>query len=199
MNAYVAREHEFEAALGLPEALPHGETLLWQGRPDWRVLAVDALHWRKLALYFALLLGWQALTVRADGGDAGAAALAALRGLPLALLALGLVALMALLMARSAVYTLTNRRIVMRIGIVLSVSFNLPFSQIAGAELRARRGGYGDIALTLAGSQRIAWLHLWPHVRPWRLKRTQPMLRAVPDAQRVGALLAQAAKERAAA
>ena len=192
-------EHEFEAAHGLPEPLPAGERLLWQGSPAWRALAADALHWRKIALYFVLLLGWQAVSVAADGGSAGDAALAALRGVPLATLALALLALLAWLMARSAVYTITDRRVVMRIGVVLSVSFNLPLAQIAAADLRPRRDGSGDIALTLVGGQRIAWLHLWPHVRPWQLARTQPMLRSVPDVEHVGRLLSQAARERKAA
>lgn len=197
MNALV-HEHEFEAAPGLPEPLPRGEQLLWQGSPDGRRLTFDALHWRALAAYFVLLLGWQAGGALLAGGGTAGALRAALLGLPLALLALGLLALVGGLMARSAVYTITDRRVVMRIGIVLTVTFNLPFAQIAAAELRLRSGGVGDIALTLKGGQRIAWLHLWPHVRPWRVKHTQPMLRAVPDAARVGALLAQAARERSA-
>ena len=49
-------EHEFEAAPGLPEPLPRGERLLWQGRPDWRQLALHAFHVRKLAFYFAFML-----------------------------------------------------------------------------------------------------------------------------------------------
>ena len=93
-------EHEFEAAHGLPEPLPAGERLLWQGSPAWRALAADALHWRKIALYFVLLLGWQAVSVAADGGSAGDAALAALRGVPLATLALVLLALAALRRSR---------------------------------------------------------------------------------------------------
>lgn len=195
--ALVLGEHEFEAEHGLPEALPAGERLLWQGSPQWRTLAADALHWRKVAFYFVLLIGWQASTAAAEGG-AEAALHAALRGVPLAALALGLVALLAWLMARSAVYTITDQRVVMRIGIVLSVSFNLPLKQIEAADLRPRGDGSGDIALTLAAGQRIAWLHLWPHVRPWRVTRTQPMLRAVPDVARVGRLLAQAARDRGA-
>lgn len=195
MNAttLVTGEHEFEAARGLPEALPPGEHLLWQGSPDWRMLARDSLHWRKLAVYFVLLLAWRVIGVVVDGGGAAEIARALAFGLPLALLGLGLVLLLAWLIARTAVYTITDRRVVMSIGVVLSVSFNLPLTQIAAADLRLRRDGSGDIALALAGPERIAYLHLWPHARPWRLKQTQPMLRALPDARAVGALLAQAA------
>ena len=52
-------EHEFEAELGLPEPLPKGERMLWQGSPEWRILARDALHTRQLSIYFAVLLGWR--------------------------------------------------------------------------------------------------------------------------------------------
>ncbi|TXI21580.1 MAG: PH domain-containing protein [Roseateles sp.] len=186
-----AHEHEFEAAHGLPEALPEGEVQLWQGRPDARLLARQALHLDLVAGYFALLLAWRAATSWAEGATL-AQTLAGLAGmLPLIALACGLLAGMAVLIARTTVYTLTNRRVVMRVGVVLSISFNLPFTQIASAAWRARGRG-GDIVLQLAGSERIAYLHLWPHARPWRLKQTQPMLRALADAPAVAALLADA-------
>ena len=185
-------EHEFEAVHGLPEALPPGETLLWQGAPDWRVLAVDALHLRKVAIYFGVLLIWRGASASADGASPLAALVAAAGLLPLALLALALLATIAWLIARTSVYTLTDKRVVMRVGVVLCVTFNLPFSTIESAGLRMKRDGHGDITLALAGSDRIAWLHLWPHARPWRLRRTEPMLRALPHAQRVATLLADA-------
>ena len=46
----ITGEHEFEAEYGLPEPLPRGERLLWQGGPDGSTLAREALHWRKLAI-----------------------------------------------------------------------------------------------------------------------------------------------------
>ena len=49
-------EHEFEPQFGLPERLPAGERILWQGSPDFRALARNAFHLRKLALYFSVLL-----------------------------------------------------------------------------------------------------------------------------------------------
>ena len=54
-------EHEFEAAPGLPEALPAGERILWQGSPDWKLLAAEAFHVRRLSLYFALMIALQAV------------------------------------------------------------------------------------------------------------------------------------------
>lgn len=186
-----AHEHEFEAVRGLPEALPDGERQLWQGSPDaWRI-ARQAMHLDWVSAYFAALLAWRALASWHDGASL-AQALAALAGmLPLIALACGLLGCIAWLTARTTVYTVTNRRIVMRVGIVLSIAFNLPFAQIASVGWR-RRGEGGDIVLDLAGTDRIAYLHLWPHVRPWRLKRTQPMLRGLADAPEVARLLAAA-------
>jgi len=128
-------------------------------------------------------------------GD-GAALAEALRSTlgPLALAALGLalVGLMAWLSARSTVYTITDKRVVMRIGIVLTLTFNIPFKRIAAAGLHLDAGGTGDLPLTLLGKDRIAYLHLWPHARPWRLGRPEPMLRSVPQAALVARLLTEA-------
>lgn len=182
-------EHEFEAAPGLPEALPAGEHILWQGAPDWWQLAVHAFHVRKLAFYFAAMMAVQAAFLQADHQPL-AASLAL--STALALLALGLLALTAWFSARTTLYTLTNRRMVMRVGVVLTLTFNLPLRQIAGASCKPQGGGHGDIALALKGSDRIAWAHLWPHARPWALRHPQPTLRCVPGAQAVGERLQQA-------
>ena len=32
----------FEPVRGLPAELPRGERLIWQGAPDWRLLAIQA-------------------------------------------------------------------------------------------------------------------------------------------------------------
>ncbi|MFM8463596.1 MAG: PH domain-containing protein, partial [Burkholderiaceae bacterium] len=56
-------EHELEAAPGLPEPLPVGERVLWQGTPDWKRLALEAFHLKRVALYFVLMLGLQAVLI----------------------------------------------------------------------------------------------------------------------------------------
>ena len=38
----------------------------------------------------------------------------------------------------------------------------------------------------------LGYALLWPHARPWRLSQPEPMLRAVPEAQDVAAILAEA-------
>lgn len=184
-------EHEFEPVHGLPEVLPAGEHILWQGAPDWRALAVRAFHVRKLAVYFGALLLLQVAVVLNNGGSASAAALSLVWPAALALLALGALGLLAWLSARTTAYTITNKRVVMRVGIVLTLAFNLPYSRVLAAGLNKDKRGFGDIALTLGGGDRIAWLNLWPHARPWQVAQPQPTLRCVPDAVAVAQLLSR--------
>ena len=185
-------EHEFEAAPGLPEPLPPGERLLWQGSPDWHVLARRAFHLRKLAAYFGAMLVLRVVFLLNDGAALTGALSSTLGPLAMASMGLALVGLMAWLSARSTVYTITDKRVVMRIGIVLTLTFNIPFKRIAAAGLHLDAGGTGDLPLTLLGPDRIAFLHLWPHARPWRLGKPEPMLRSVPQAALVARVLTEA-------
>ncbi|MFM7707762.1 MAG: PH domain-containing protein, partial [Gammaproteobacteria bacterium] len=76
--------------------------------------------------------------------------------------------------------------------IALSSTINLPFTALRSADLRGKRDGTGDIALELLPDQRVSYLWMWPHVRPWRWTRPQPLLRNLPDAEHAGTLLARA-------
>lgn len=188
----LGHEHDHEPVRGLPEVPPAGEHVLWQGSPDWWQLALRAFHLRKLVAYFAVLMVLRAVFVAGDGASTADAVVAALwLALPSSV-ALGLVALLAWLSARTTLYTITNHRVVMRIGIVLTLTYNLPFKRIAAAGLKLQPSGSGDIPLTLAGKDRIALLHLWPHARPWRVAKPEPMLRCLPDAAAAARVLSQA-------
>lgn len=189
---WVGREYELDAQYGLPETLPSGERLLWQGSPDARVLARRVFHVNKVAAYFVLLLAWRVASSLHDGARLDEALQAgAWMALAFGLALTGLL-LLARWTAATSVYTLTDKRIVLRIGIVLTVAYNLPLSRIEGAALHDAGNGCGDIALTLEPETRIAWLQLWPHARPWHVARPQPMLRALPDGPAVATLLTQA-------
>jgi hypothetical protein len=177
-------EHEFEAAPGLPEALPAGERILWQGGPQWRALCLHTFHLRKLAIYFAAMMGLQAVYLAGDPQAAIGRSL--ILSAMAAGCALGLLALTAWLVARTTLYTLTSRRVVMRIGIVLTITLNLPLRQLRGADLLVHADGHGDVSLALAGDKRIGWFHLTPHARPWALRDPQPAMRCIADAQAVG-------------
>ncbi len=178
-------EHEYEPQLGLPEPLPAGEMLLWQGSPSWTTLAVRRFHVRKLMIYFGALLAARVASLSGDGLALTEALAGSMFLLVLAVIAVGLVALIAWFTARTTVYTLTDRRVVMRIGIVLTITLNLPLKRVEAADLNLHSGAVGDIALRLLKPDHIAYLHLWPHARPWRLARPEPSLLCIAGAQAV--------------
>jgi len=94
--------------------------------------------------------------------------------------------------ARSTVYTITNRRVIVRSGLALPITVNLPFAVIAAAGVAKTRGGFGEIALKLTPEHRVAFLALWPHVRPGRLFAPEPLLTGLADPDRVAAILGRA-------
>ena len=177
---------------GLPADLPEGERLLWQGSPAWMSLAVRAFHIRKVAIYFAALILWRGVSSRYDGAATGEALSYALAIMPVALCGIGIVALLAYAYARMTIYSITSRRVMMRSGVAMPITVNLPFKRIDGAGLRLHADGTGDIPLKLSKDDRIAIMAIWPNMRPWRLSRPEPMLRSVPDASAVADLLAAA-------
>jgi hypothetical protein len=182
----------FEPRRGLPGVLPPGERLLWQGTPNWRGLAVRSYHVRRIAAYFALLVLWrvgtgvageQSVTSLCIGAGfiavLGAAAIATLAGL-------------AYLNARAAVYSITTRRVLVRQGIAVPLTLNVPLQYIEAAGLRLFRDGTGDIAMTIGHAQRIAYLINWPHLKPGRFTRPEPSFRALDDAREAAGILSGA-------
>ena len=175
---------------GLPAPLPAGERILWQGGPDAKALARDALHSRLIVAYFAAVAIFVAGIAWSEGRPAVKTMISlALIGVA-CLAVLGLIRGYAILMARSAVYTITTQRVVMKVGVALPVTINIPHAIIQDAGLRTDRDGTGDIPLGLSGMGRMGYVHLWPHARPWHIVRPQPMLRGVRDAGQAAAILA---------
>ncbi len=189
------RQHDYEPVPGLPETLPQDEKMLWQGRPDSRRIAVEVLKLRWIAAYFLVLIAWAA-TGLADGkplaGIIFSAGVLALLGA----VVIGLVEAYAWAVSRTTLYTITNRRVVMRVGTGSSVTLNLPFAKIASAAMMQRSGGTGDIAFVTAGPERIALYRLWPHSRPGEWKNPQPTLRCIRDVASVAEIVTRALAER---
>lgn len=185
----------FEPVEGLPERPPAHERILWQGRPDTWALAREAWKINWITGYFVAIVGWRASVGAADAGLAGAVAF----GLPYAALWLAAVLVilaLAWVSARTTVYTITTARVAMRIGAALTVTLNLPFRQIANADLDLRKRGTGTIALETLGETKFSYLILWPHCRPGHVRVTKPALRCIPDAAAVARILSDAAEAR---
>ena len=179
-------EYDHEPVRGLPGLLPEGEHIVWQGSPDWKQLAIGALHIRLAVLYFAAIV-----SSAVASGDSGTAIGVSLLGLTVVALFIAF----AWGVSRTTVYTLTDKRIVLRIGVALNKCINLPLGEIESANLKMLGDGHGNIVLALKGMPRLGYLMLWPHVRSLRIVRPQPMLRAIPDALAVSRLLFKATQQ----
>jgi hypothetical protein len=166
-------EYENEPIKGLPGFLPKDESIVWQGSPDWRSMARGVFHTRLVAAWFVVV----AMAAFVAGGTGPVGALVTLL---VAMLGLGLLAGLAWAQARTTVYTLTQKRLVMRFGVALPKCVNLPLAQVASADLKPAGPGHCDIALQMAARFPLGWLQMWPHVRPWKVAEPQPMLRGVP-------------------
>lgn len=177
--------------IGKLESLPAGEHLLWQGRPAWWPLALRAFHVRKVAIYFAIFTLWRVASAFADEG-AAAAIVAALWMLVPAAAAVAVLCGLAWLYARTTRYSITSKRVLLQFGVALPMTFNVPFRSVGSAGLKVYSDGTGDIPLALNGKERLAYLLLWPNVRPGRFAHTEPMLRAVPNIEKVAETLATA-------
>ncbi|MEO0323597.1 MAG: photosynthetic complex putative assembly protein PuhB [Myxococcota bacterium] len=180
---------DFEPVHGLPKRLPPGEEVLWQGRPSWRSLAQQVFRLRWLTFYFALLVVARiAVAVGENQGELGGqhvGHMIVLFGGCLALLAF-----IGWLHAQVTVYTITNRRIVMRIGVALSLHLNLPFKRLAAADLTLRKPGDGDVVLRLTEPESVRWMMLWPHARG--VVAARPALRSLREPEKVAGILKDA-------
>ena len=184
-----------EPIRGLPETPPPGEIILWQGAPNWFMLAREALNVTWVAGYFVGFAAWRAIVAGADL-PFWEAVMAGTPLLALGALCCAILLVIAVIQAKSTVYTITNRRVAMRVGAALTMTLNLPYRWIESASLDLKKNGTGTIALTLKGDTKISFLNAWPHARPWRMRKTEPALRCIPDAARIAKLLADAAETR---
>ncbi|MEO0497255.1 MAG: photosynthetic complex putative assembly protein PuhB [Pseudomonadota bacterium] len=185
-------EHDFEPAPGLPAMLPEGERIVWQGAPNWRVLLRQRLKVWWIVAYFLGIGIW----VVWNGAATGRAVEDTIIGLSLLALAgalvIGFLAVFCVLVQRTALYTITNKRIVMRVGVALSATYNLPFAKVENVDLRANAAGQGEVAVRMSDDgMRLAWLMLWPNVRPWRINNVEPQMVGLNKASDVGAILSE--------
>jgi hypothetical protein len=182
------------ASIGKFEQLimPQGERLLWQGQPTARGFAIRVFHLRVVAAYFALLfVGRVAYGVVDHQPLQELLANASMVFIP-ATVTMIILGGLAVLYSRTTRYGLTNRRVLLQFGAVLPMTLNVPLAQVASAGLKIYSDRSGDIPLSVITEKRLAFLLLWPHVRPWQLNQVEPMLRCVPAAPAVADVVAQA-------
>ena len=187
------REHFLETLfLGEgSEAIAADETVLWQGRPTTTGLTRSLFRIRAVMGYFVVLAAWNLAAAHADGLWPSAAFQSALWVTVPAAVAAIVLAAMAWLIAITTHYTITDRRVILQVGVALPIALTLPLKRIVAAGVKLNADGSGDIPLAL-GRQKLAYLLLWPHARPWRFKNPEPMLRAIPNVREVANILSRA-------
>lgn len=176
---------------GVAEALPPGERVLWEGAPEPRALTRHLLFIRPVTAYFALMVTWWVVAQPASVRGAAFWGPLVLQILLVALVLGGAVGL-GRWIANATTYAITDRRLVMRIGVVFPITVNIPLAYVQGAQLRTFADGTGQIAVQLDPKEKLAWVVLFPHVRSWRFGRPEPLLRGLGDPAAVGTVLRQA-------
>ena len=195
MTARIIREHENEPVPGLPHALPLDEQVLWRGRPQAKLFARHVFKTRWIAAYFLVLAIASVMSIYVNGGALSDAVMRAAIFMVMAAVVIGLLELTAWGVAKTTVYTLTNKRLVLRVGIALPLTVNIPFSLIAAVGQRRITGDSGNLSFELSGADRISWLMLWPHVRMWKLRHPAPVLRCVARLDKVSEIVAGALRD----
>jgi hypothetical protein len=181
-----------EPIKGLPETPPPGEKILWQGAPTiWRA-ATGIYRFNWVMGWFALLAVWRGMVAETPADAVTAVTWSLLGGA----IAAAILFTMAWATAKTTVYTITSRRVGMRIGVALTLTLNLPHQWIESADLRRRKNGTGDIALKMKGNTRLSFLVLWPHAQPWKLNPAVPMMRGLTEVDEVARILGDAATAR---
>jgi hypothetical protein len=183
-------EHEIEPVPGLPGRLPDGEYIVWQGQPELKTVMTRLLRAHWIAIYFAIAALWS-VAVGLNNSEGAWLLLGRVTFIAVAAVILfGLMFLYARAVTKTTLYTITNRRVVMRVGIAISASFNLPFKQIAGADFRVGKDGAGDVALTLKAGHGLSGSVFFPHQRGGLWRKLSPQMICLSDAKSVAEQLA---------
>lgn len=185
-------EYESEPIDGLPDYLPDGEHILWQGSPERKSFSKHVFHLNKLLIYFGILIAWNIMS----NINAGSSIVEVIVGTSwigiLTLAAISILMLFSWMFSKSTLYTITNRRLVLRFGVAIPMIINMPWEKIRLADLKVYPDESGDISLTLIDGEKISYFVLWPHVKPWKFSSVRPMLRSIPKATQVGTIIADA-------
>jgi len=188
-------EYEDEPVEGLPDFLPEGETMVWQGRPTAAAMARRVFFIPHLALYFGLLIAGHTVYRLMEGVSAAQVMGTFVWQAGLAATVLVLLAWLARSYAASVMYTLTSERLVIRSGVALPMMVNIPIEQITAADMRVYRDGTGDIVLTPIADRKLHWVLLWPNVSAWYSRPIRPLLRGLAEPDRAADAFAAVASQ----
>lgn len=182
----------FEPKPGLPSALPENEEVLWSGSPEpWR-LGHRAFHTRWIAAFFVIMAVSSIFSGFNHGAGTGRIAMTFVTLLFVGGLVVGFLAIMGWLVAINTIYTITNKRLIIRHGVTMPMAVNVPFTKVARADVKVDKNGAADISVALLDGNRLSIFAIWPHNRPWSWQGAAPAMRMVPDGAKVAKLLSDA-------
>lgn len=170
-------------------SLEPGERILWQGRPEASSLRRNLLKGRWLVAYAAGLLIWKLVLIVWIRGLSPQEVFDTVTLVVQGLVLVGIAAYFAWALARGTTYTLTELRLVIRHGIALPGTVDIPLRALRSVAVRIHDDGTGDVALSVRDGGSIGFAKLWPHARGLELSRPVPMLRGVRDAAVLGSIL----------
>jgi len=187
----VARESLRARIRGVNEALPAGERVLWEGAPDAKALARHLFFLRPISVYLTAMVLWWIAVNASQASSVGfwvtlATQLVLSGGVVLAAW------MFARAIARGTTYAITDRRIVMNFGVIFPLTINVPLHYVQGASAKQFSDRTGQIAVQLNRKEKLAWIVLFPHVRPWTFNNPEPLLRGLSDPVKVGEILREA-------
>lgn len=187
----VARESLRARIRGVNEALPAGERVLWEGAPEAKALARHLFFVRPISIYLSAMVLWW---IAVNWSQSGTTGFWVTLGTQIVLSGGVVLAawMFARAIARGTTYAITDRRIVLNFGVIFPLTINLPLRYVQGASAKQFADRSGQIAVQLNSSAKLAWIVLFPHVRPWRFNNPEPLLRGLSDPVKVGEILREA-------
>lgn len=198
MSLFHDEEHgPSEPIRGIPDQLPDGETILWQGRPSAVALAINAFRLRWVIGYFVVMTVFRVANLSTNGAEPSQLTNAVVSSALFALVAFALIFGLSYAMSRAAVFTITSHRVVLRYGAAIRKYVNIPFSKMDSAQLKLKSARVGDISFQVTGPGQPPYLHLWPFARPFKYSKPQPMMRGIKEPKRIAELLGRAVQDHA--
>ena len=183
---------KFEAPKNILDAIPHGESILWKGRPSLWGFSWNLFGLKWIALYLSMLS--IVSVARFFASDFYTAFYVDflpffLSGIFASIILIGLAAIQ----AYSTVYIITENRVIIKTGAALSFLISMPFKKIKEVNLQKRGASIGTISFELFSKKRVPYISCWPSVRPWKFKKTQPAFSCVRSVNEVATILRKTA------
>jgi hypothetical protein len=182
----------FEPVPGLPSELPDGEKTLWSGSPEAWTFGYRVFHIRWVAAFFVILAVSSIFSGFNHGAGTGRVAMTFITLLFVGGLVGGFLMVMGWLVAINTIYTLTNKRLIIRHGVTMPMAVNVPFTKVARADVKVHANGAADISVSLLDGNRLSIFAIWPHNRPWSWQGAAPAMRMVPEGVKVAKILSDA-------